>query len=180
MGQTQTVKHLSHCQLIQKEIDVLIQWCELENYKIIFDSDIDGDGKGTLVSSILDKSNLYFIHIDKNDNVYGGYIPTKIHYLTNSCSDTFVFSLLRNGKVKNERYFLKDPSETRSFWLSPNNNALFFFGCIIRADICTCRIGDKSHCDVNLFDYKKDKNPLTDCFPNSFKLQRILVIEMNE
>ncbi|KAL7715465.1 TLDc domain-containing protein [Entamoeba marina] len=172
--------------IINNSMNVLKQWSNKNTSNVIFDSDIDGNGnKNVLHDKVLNKSNLYFIHFDSDNNVCGGYISTKIDKSDGWIFDknSFVFSLIRNGKVNNKRYFLKQ-NTSRAFILFNDHpgDQLYQFG----NDIIVWNVGiDRSCCTDNFnycwYDYKNDKKPLSDTTspPDRFVVQRIVVVEMN-
>ncbi|KAL7715535.1 TLDc domain-containing protein [Entamoeba marina] len=112
-------------------IDCLKKWSGKNSYSILFDSDIDGNGTdNTLPHKILGKNKLYFIHFDENQNVFGGYINSTIDIIQNWIKDpkAFLFSLIRNGKIKNEQYPIQKNSMDRAFSLYNNWYRLYCFG----------------------------------------------------
>ncbi|KAL7716463.1 TLDc domain-containing protein [Entamoeba marina] len=179
--------------IINNSIDLLKQWSNKTIFNIIFDSDIDGDGsKNALHNTVFNKNNLYFIHFDGDNNIFGGYISSKIDKSSESDNDavdacirdenSFIFSLMRNGKVNNKRYFMKRNCEDEAFslWVDDSCDALYTFGW----DIAIYSIGNCNSlffdCDYFRYDYKDDHTPLTDIVNmERFEVQRILVIQMN-
>ncbi|KAL7719445.1 TLDc domain-containing protein [Entamoeba marina] len=164
-------------------INILKQWSNKTNFNVIFDSDVDGDGSNNVLNKIvMNKSNLYFITLDENNNVFGGYINVKIIELDEfsgfiSDDNAFIFSLIKDGKVKNTKYSIK--SDDFALYLHRNdlNDYLYDFG----DDICVNRIGNsKSYCQCGLYDYYIENPFIGSSHPiNFFQTKRIIVIEMN-
>ncbi|KAL7719472.1 TLDc domain-containing protein [Entamoeba marina] len=138
----------------------LLEWSDKQNYNIIFDSNVHGDGSNnSLHDKILNKSHLYFIHFDDRMNIYGGYVNEKIDKSSQAINDSnaFVFSLKRNGIL---------------FHFGLDNND----GCM---DITTLKVGDNmSYCLPYSYEYNNEKKPLSDDNYKKFTVERILVIEM--
>ncbi|KAL7711823.1 TLDc domain-containing protein [Entamoeba marina] len=171
--------------IINNSIDILKYWSNKTILNILFDSDIDGDGRtdNLLLNKVLYKRNLYFISFDYNNNVYGGFVGTlvdRFDYFIRG-EKTFVFSLKRNGEVKNTKYCLKQGKDS-AFMLYNNNpsKALYRFG----NDIEVCKVNDDHSCCVfsqyNFYDYGNEKLPLSDVvYPLKFNVERIIIIEMS-
>ncbi|KAL7721483.1 TLDc domain-containing protein [Entamoeba marina] len=83
--------------IINNSMNILKQWSNKNTFNIIFDSRVDGDGwNNVLYNRVLNECNLYFISFDGDNNVYGGYLNTKIDKSTSgyiSDRNSFVFSL---------------------------------------------------------------------------------------
>ncbi|KAL7719776.1 TLDc domain-containing protein [Entamoeba marina] len=171
--------------VINDSLNVLKEWSVKNTFNIIFDSKFDGDGdKNVLHDIVLNKSNLYFTSFDGNNNVFGGYINNKIHGSGDFVHDenAFIFSLIKNGIVKNKKYSIKqDKNKALCLWNNDLEGALYKFG----SDICVWKVGkDQSWCRNNdkncWYNYEDDDKPFTDItYPKRFEIQRIVVIQMN-
>ncbi|KAL7721843.1 TLDc domain-containing protein [Entamoeba marina] len=162
-------------------IDLLKKWSNKTTFNVVFDSDINGNGENVLLNLVFNKSNLYFISFDENNNVYGGYIGNEINRYNQDILDenAFVFSLIRNGKVNNRVYSIHE-GENRAFWLFSKNSECWLYAF---ADFVVSKIGvDLSFCvDDNFFyDYKNDITPLTYVtYPKKFIVERVIALQMN-
>ncbi|KAL7714070.1 TLDc domain-containing protein [Entamoeba marina] len=166
-----------------KEIRILKQWSGLKNIDILFDSDINGDGFDILKWLCKDRRNLYFISIDDKNNVFGGFINEYIYTYNYGVSDekAFVFSLIRDGSVKNLKYNIKWGHERMAFYLFSSNNPhglLYQFG----EDIIIRRVG-KGYCfyKQDLYNYNGEKKALVESnsLANGFPIMRVIVLQMN-
>ncbi|KAL7717986.1 hypothetical protein QTN25_004683 [Entamoeba marina] len=75
--------------------DVLKKWSRKKKYNVIFDSRMYGDGSNNgLRNEVINKSSLYFIVFDDNDNIFGGYVNSIIYTDNVPIRDdsSFVFS----------------------------------------------------------------------------------------
>ncbi|KAL7719706.1 TLDc domain-containing protein [Entamoeba marina] len=119
--------------VINKSMGILKKWSKRDKLNIIFDSDIDGDGRNNgLHDKVFGRSNLYFISFDENNNVFGGYVNEKIN-ISDDCIDdknAFVFSLIRDGLEVNNKYPINKKSTYCAFRLCDNdpNDQLYSFG----------------------------------------------------
>ncbi|KAL7721032.1 TLDc domain-containing protein [Entamoeba marina] len=158
--------------------NILKYWSHSNQLSVIFDSDLHGNGYGTLFRAVYNKNNLYFIHFDNNDNIYGGYLFSTINKVNKFIEDpkAFVFSLVKNGDIKKETYLLTTQFKTRAFCLfSENSNHLLLqFGC----DICAYEINrNLSNCKPLCYDYNGIDTPFVGT-KNTFSLQRLIVVQM--
>ncbi|KAL7715424.1 TLDc domain-containing protein [Entamoeba marina] len=158
----------------------LKEWSNLNEFTLLFDSDIHGFVNNKEFSSyLLNKKNLYIINFDEDGNVFGGYVNSRITDSRSFITDenAFVFSLLRNGVVKNSKYNIIPSSKNESFALV-GSLGFYVFGKI---DIAVKQLGDNAaFCKQASFNYNGEEFPFTDHqFPNTFKLLRIVVVEMN-
>ncbi|KAL7717068.1 TLDc domain-containing protein [Entamoeba marina] len=187
--------------IINKHMNTLKYWSKKSTSNVLFDSKVDGDGTNNeLYDKVFNKSNLYFISFDENNNVYGGYINTKIDKSGNDTSNlryyindenAFVFSLIKDGEVNKKRYYIKKGKKSAFLlfnyeldsWLDNANpdGALYRFG----NDIISCDISDNySWCTDGMdkysyYYYYNDDNPFTDVTaPETFKVRRIIVLKM--
>ncbi|KAL7712470.1 TLDc domain-containing protein [Entamoeba marina] len=173
----------SSTDLCNQIISIMKDWSGMVNYTIIFDSDVDGNGQKTLSQTILKKKNLYFLHFDNNNNIFGGYISSLIDRTCDYIKDntSFLFSLMRNGQVKNTKYLINNNTKY-SFWLCDSAVVLYEFGYSSYGfrDLCAYAIGnDQSYCFSCSYNYNKEKNSLVENYPNRFEIQRILILEMS-
>ncbi|KAL7720408.1 TLDc domain-containing protein [Entamoeba marina] len=155
----------------------LKEWSGKQKCSIIFDSKIDGDGgNNVLMNKVMNKQNLYFISFDNQNNVFGGYVDTIINKTGDWITDpnAFVFSLIRNGKMKNIKYEIKNSQY--AFYSLSNDNQLYGIGG--GHDIGIWKIGDSnSYCNPHSYEYNGEQHPIVDKF--NFTTKRILVIQMN-
>ncbi|KAL7721462.1 TLDc domain-containing protein [Entamoeba marina] len=89
--------------LLSSSIESLCKWSGKQHYNTIFDSKIDGDGKGIIEQRVMNKKNLYFISFDNENNVFGGYVSELINkkdemekFGRDSYSDIFVCKIGSN------------------------------------------------------------------------------------
>ncbi|KAL7720471.1 TLDc domain-containing protein [Entamoeba marina] len=169
---------------LNNSIQSLIEWSGKQNYNVIFDSKIDGNGKGVLENKVMNKKNLYFISFDNHNNVFGGYVDTIINK-TGWIKDinAFVFSLIRKGKVKNKKYVLKQNFEEQyAFYLSPRTYEFCSY-CFGKYGYMPIYVKNKgivsSWFNSYSYEYNGEQYPLVDDHHRTtFKMERILVLEM--
>ncbi|KAL7712573.1 TLDc domain-containing protein [Entamoeba marina] len=186
MGQRITSQQNQKQQRIEcQQITTLKQWSGLNNYKIIFNSDIDGDGKNTIMQTVIGKSNLYFLSFALNDNIFGGYISTLIY---DTCwiqdPNAFIFSLIRNGQVSNKRLDIRKDLTQYSFRVFSGDrrfSSLYVFGI----DIVSCKIGcnrsyyNQSYYNQSYYQQNKDKDELIDVtYPHRFQIMKTVILQM--
>ncbi|KAL7721538.1 TLDc domain-containing protein [Entamoeba marina] len=162
--------------ILSNSILIMEEWCGLKFGSILFDSDIMGNGKNTLALAVMNKKHLYFITMDSNGNVYGGYFSSTITETGYNIDDgAFVFSLTKEHHVVNKKFELKDNIKY-VFWLGWDNYYLYEFG----ADVAVCCIGNSdSWCDQDCFIYNNDSESLWFLqWPNTFSIDRIVVVQM--
>ncbi|KAL7715602.1 TLDc domain-containing protein [Entamoeba marina] len=164
-------------------IDSLIKWSDKSNYTILFDSDLDGDGKDVLHHKVFNKKNLYFIHFDNENNVFGGYMNEVINNKNSYINDpnSFVFSLIRNGVITNKKYDIKNDQQLNAFDLQSDYDYLYWFGYENgKFDMVIPKIGyfSATSCIPNIYNYNEENQPLRD-EKTYFTMKRILVLEMH-
>ncbi|KAL7720955.1 TLDc domain-containing protein [Entamoeba marina] len=170
-----------HSQLEIIELSVLKEWSQLDNATVLFDSDLKGNGFRTLDKTVFGKKNLYFITFDFNNNVYGGYLNTKVNSIDNWLQDdkSFVFSLMRNGEMKNRKYEIDLDAVLYSFKIYSKDPDYVLYQFEL-GDISVTKIGlAQSYCGQTSYNYKGDKKALVDKFYPPFGLQRIIIVEMS-
>ncbi|KAL7720830.1 TLDc domain-containing protein [Entamoeba marina] len=171
-----------HCQLVTQELKLLTEWSGLNNSTIIFDTDLQGNGYGTLWRSVLNKKNLYFISFDNDNNVFGGYMNEIIKKTPFGITDdhSFIFSIMRNKEMKNVKYNIKRNRKhvNNAFSLHADDSFGYLYG--FGYDILIYPIGGgNSYFKCDCYDYKGDVNALVDIlYPLRFEIQRIVVVEM--
>ncbi|KAL7722348.1 hypothetical protein QTN25_001091 [Entamoeba marina] len=179
-------KRIKNNELYPNSLSKIKEWSGKNSYSILFDSDVDGDGgDGVLREKVFGKSNLYFIHFDDNQNVFGGYVDKKIEITEGWIRDpkSFAFSLLRNGRVNNTIYPIRDGYEQYAIYLCSYSNNLYDLGA--GADIQLYKIGNpNTYCDPDDNDhsyfYDKETKPfVNENEPHKFEVKRILVIQMS-
>ncbi|KAL7719319.1 TLDc domain-containing protein [Entamoeba marina] len=158
-------------------LNVLKKWSGLEMYTIIYDSDIQGNGWKILNKSVLKKKNLYFISMIDN-NVFGGYVSTKIVEIEIDVVDqqSFVFSLFRNGEMKNVKYDIESNMEISAFTLFSNESGqdLYAFGF----DVFVSPVGTPNSCFYrDCYEYNGEYHPFVND-KSFFTIERIIVVEM--
>ncbi|KAL7713778.1 TLDc domain-containing protein [Entamoeba marina] len=165
--------------LVQQEINTLKAWSNLDQFQVIFDSDEQGDGsENVLLNSVYNKNQLYFITIDDNGNMFGGYVSTYINHVNEYTSDnkSFIFSLKRKGITKNKKYFLKKGLEDVAFYLYSNSDTLYQFGGY---DVVIHKVGSfQSYCLLDCYNCFNEQTPLNTPYTNPFTVNRLLVIRM--
>ncbi|KAL7712549.1 TLDc domain-containing protein [Entamoeba marina] len=171
--------------IVVKSIELLCEWCHKTSYTIIFDSDIDGNGKEILATKVFNKGNVCFIHIDEEKNVFGGYITSKIDKFETHISDSnaFVFSLVRNGIFDPHKYDILKEEQQDAFLLYESNDCLYNIGgdLCISCDISASKINDPySFCDQTTFNYKGIEKALHDKqeYVKPFPIKRIISVLM--
>ncbi|KAL7714086.1 TLDc domain-containing protein [Entamoeba marina] len=169
-----------------KSTTKLKEWCKKDTFTILYDSDIHGCiNKNDFLQRVINKRNMYFIHFDYNQNIFGGYVGENVDKIGLDITDknAFIFSLVRNGKIKNVKYKIQYQKISKAFYLYKSGNFLYDFGggfdikiSGILKKTCWCNSISKS----NAYVYHDEKYPLTDeNYPKEFELQRILIIQMS-
>ncbi|KAL7717571.1 TLDc domain-containing protein [Entamoeba marina] len=143
--------------------------------------------KSSLEWSVFNKQNLYFISFDNETNVFGGYLNETINIKNTWIPDckAFVFSLIRNGKVKNKKDDIKKGNERTAFWLISKSNMLYFFGKYDRFGYTGCDIVIPTISSISgysskpvIYEYNDKKQPLRD-EKRGYSIIRIFVLKMN-
>ncbi|KAL7720402.1 TLDc domain-containing protein [Entamoeba marina] len=161
-------------------------WCGKEDLSVIFDSKDDGNGSNNvLFNKVIGKSNLLFISIDGNNNVFGGYLNNRITYPDTYIEDShaFTFSFLRNGKMKVLKFPIKNDYKQYAFRLFENNDYLYTFGGNQRNntnDIRACKTGYRgSNCYPISFSYNDEPYPYVTNNNVTFTMHRVVVFQMS-
>ncbi|KAL7714375.1 TLDc domain-containing protein [Entamoeba marina] len=173
-------------------INLLKEWSGKQHYTILFDSNIDGNGLyDVLQHKIFNKSNLYFIHFDDFQNIFGGFISTVIDDVDTFITDpnAFTFSLVRNGINKNMKYSINKNKQEEAFILSCQYDWLYSFGHInyqrgddtyVDGDIFVSPIlRQNSSCYSSTYCYNGEEEPLVNNTQDEFEIKRILVLQMS-
>ncbi|KAL7714596.1 TLDc domain-containing protein [Entamoeba marina] len=176
------VDNSSSQQQIQNcHLEALKNWCGLNKIKVIFDSDIDGDGSGTLAKSIKGLGNLYFITFDDNNNVFGGFLSSMVKLKQEvvglqipEVTDTncFLFSLIRNGSTHLKKWPIDQYNARYAFSFNYHNvpnKELYAFGNTFK----TYPIGKDSNYKACTFFLGRGPIVSDKCH-----IQRILVLKM--
>ncbi|KAL7714419.1 TLDc domain-containing protein [Entamoeba marina] len=169
-----------------QSINKMKEWSGKQHYNIIFDSKIDGDGSNNVLGDkVMNKKNLYFIHFDNRQNIYGGYVNELIDGYRKDINDpnSFVFSLKRNNQNTLKKYLIKQDQHHHAFYLCSNYKVLYSFGSTNGStcdDITTLKVGDpQSYCKPYSYEYNGENKPLSDDGKKGLTVERILVIQMN-
>ncbi|KAL7722147.1 TLDc domain-containing protein [Entamoeba marina] len=174
MGQT-----TSNCSSPETiEIEILKKWSGFDDFTLIFDSDAHGNGFESLEKTVINKCNLYFIAFDDHENVFGGYVDTYVDKVNKYINDSnaFVFSLFREGELRNEKYQIKKGNEAKAFIFYSNSDNLFVFGF---SDVIIFKVGDnKCYSEPWSFNYNNQIHPINNSYPHMSQIQRIIVVEM--
>ncbi|KAL7713430.1 TLDc domain-containing protein [Entamoeba marina] len=166
-------------QIPKEEIEVIKEWTNFGNYSMLFDSDIDGNGNGTLNKLLMNKKNLVFIHFDGDNNVFGGFLPRSIDKLNSYLSTpyAFLFSLFRNKEIINTKYKVKNGMLSNAFMMhSSTRDRLYSFGI----DLIVFQVGCRQSFSKPMcyFDYATQTNCLVQNHPYVFDMKRIIVLQM--
>ncbi|KAL7715509.1 TLDc domain-containing protein [Entamoeba marina] len=120
---------------IGNKIEDLKKWCGLQHSSVIFDSAIectkDIKDFNTLINSrVMNKKNLYFIHVDENDNVFGYFMFRKIQEVDVSIvdPDNFIFLLDTKRKVSVPKQWKCGGNVKSGICLRKKNACLYSFG----------------------------------------------------
>ncbi|KAL7720104.1 TLDc domain-containing protein [Entamoeba marina] len=168
--------------LINQSIKFLKEWSQHVKFSILYDTDIDGDSSSSLVNTVMYKKNLYFITIDDEGNVFGGFLDKEITTTNQTISDpkSFVFSLIRNHQPNYRKYNIRSSDGFNAFVLYSNKQILYAFGHSIRDDLVVFNTHSMfSYCKASLFDHKDGKNPLRES-THGYYVRRVLVLEMED
>ncbi|KAL7715596.1 TLDc domain-containing protein [Entamoeba marina] len=160
-------------------IDKLKEWSGKQKCSVIFDTKIDGYDGGVLKNKVINKKNLYFIHFNNKNNVFGGYVDNIIDKTRSWIKDSnaFLFSLIRNGEMKNIKYNIKRSKEQYAFYLDVSDY-LYMFGSYTHSDIAIWRNNSsKSYCSPYSCGYNGENDRFVD--NSKFTTKRILVVQMN-
>ncbi|GAB1219596.1 hypothetical protein ENUP19_0039G0011 [Entamoeba nuttalli] len=172
-----------------KIIKQLEEWIEKRINDILFDSDIDGWNITTSVfdQRLMNKENLIILIKDTEDNLFGGYVHSKIDKIDEWINDpnSFLFSLKIKGRIKGMKKFDIEDSEYAIYIFKRTDDSLFsfgysgIFGCL--SDIFVYKENNKtnSYCYQETFEYKGIENALCGKqHPHCFIPKQIVVVEM--
>ncbi|KAL7721185.1 TLDc domain-containing protein [Entamoeba marina] len=170
--ETEEVDTISNENQIKEGISTLKRWCGLNQYNIIFDSDIDGNV--VLNMKIMNRKHLYFIHFDDYGNIFGGYVNVTIDTTDDYITDpkAFVFSLFRNNELSQNKYCIENII-TRLLLLNCNRDMLYSFG---QGDI-SISLNKLSSCIPTSFNYSRTQYPLTSNM-TGISIERLCILEM--
>ena len=156
---------------------------------VLFDSTIHrwNQNDSEFYRKLNGKSNVCIVVFDTDGNIFGGYAEGKVNVNQwNSNSNTFVFSIKKNGMFNPKKYPLKGGNRY-GFSIEYGSRVLFGFGgkdksdggqtyedlCIRKKDYSTW-----GYCDQHSFDYNGETNAL--CGSDVFNVSRIYAYEMEE
>ena len=119
-----------------KLTEILQKWAGKTRFTVVFDSDADGAGFETFQTRLLHRSNLAFVGITQNNDVFGAYLNVTIDRIS-FCSfyddpDHFIFSFNTNGRCRTpRRWFVKESRrhETNGLIFSGNPAGYVKIGC---------------------------------------------------
>ena len=172
---------------IKYKISTLENWCGLKYKQVLYDSDVDNKSSEIFRNKIINHSHLYFIVIDSEDNVFGHYhnkMIDEIGYDMND-DDIFLFILNSNGRSSADNFKRKKNVCTHIY-----DKGFYYCGHIgydtgyySVVDIGTAN--SRVHEDLSHFFYIDEPEIFTgSCYSfgydNFYKVERIIVIEMNE
>ena len=176
---------------IIKNISKLEEWSKLKFNKIIYDSEIDGKSNKVFKNKILNHSNLYFIIIDSNFNVFGHYHNGIINIIITHIYEPkiFIFSLKLDGKSEIKKYERKRNLYT--FIYDGKKSARQFYKCgndennndSYGIDKIEDNYGIIQNVQNNFKEMKSTDLTGNDCSEQSgrrFNPKRLIVIEMKE
>ena len=84
---------------VSLNIETLEEWSGKKYSSVLYDSDIDGKDTSTFRDKIMNQSQLYFIVVDSENDVFGHYHSGVIHKeLCNNDDGIFIFTLNSNGR----------------------------------------------------------------------------------
>ncbi|BFU18877.1 trichohyalin, putative [Entamoeba histolytica] len=155
------------------------EWTEKRINNILFDSDKDNWNRNTSVfdQRIMNKEHIIIIIEDEDGNKFGGYVNSKIDKVGwINDSQSFVFSLESNGRMKRMMKFDIKESQYAFCLCSQSHDCLFSFGD--GNDIVVCKENYKtiSYCEQDSYEYEGISNAL--CGKEDFMPKRIIAIEM--
>ncbi|BFU26707.1 trichohyalin, putative [Entamoeba histolytica] len=163
-----------------KYIKEIEEWTEKRINNILFDSDKDDWKINTSVfkQRVKNKENIIIIIEDEDGNKFGGYVNSKIDKVGNGYiydSQSFVFSLESNGRMKGMMKFDIEEPERAFILYSQSDDCLFEFGI---DDVIVYKEDNKilSRCNHYAFEYEGIENAL--CGKQQFTPKRFIVIEM--
>ena len=176
--------------------DLIEQWTEMKCDEVIFDSEFCNwkINTSTFDKHMFNKENIIFIIEDTEENIFGGYIKSKIislRYEENGIwlgdkifdKNAFGFSIKSNGRLEHpEKFIFKTEKSEWAFQLfKSDQNGLFYFG---GADICIMKqeMKHKCYCESVSCDYNGRENVFTgkERIENPFIVKRILCWQMIE
>ncbi|KAL7715576.1 TLDc domain-containing protein [Entamoeba marina] len=164
---------------VQANARVMENWCGMKYDNIIFDSDRNNSTKQSILSQILNKNYLYFIHFDENGNIFGGYLSEQVHTTDVWIYDdnAFLFTLTRNYLTNRNKFNIEKGKEV--FWIYSSSQWLYRFGI----DLYIFKPGiPRSATYQNKFNYNGIEKAITDkqgpC--QTFSIERIVIVKMKD
>ncbi|KAL7720774.1 hypothetical protein QTN25_001994 [Entamoeba marina] len=117
-------------QVVDSVTSILQTWCGLyDHFKVVFDSDSNGQENETFNTTIMNQPNLYFINYDSKGNVFGLFqknpITTPWKWIEDT--DQFFFLLFYNNTSLLKKYSLLNGMKG-SFMCYENYGCLYSFG----------------------------------------------------
>ncbi|KAL7716678.1 TLDc domain-containing protein [Entamoeba marina] len=92
--------HAGGLQIVVDNLNVLKNWVGLNQFHLVFDSQISGWCRESFLRNVLEKEHLMFINCTDNGDVFGGYINARIVRDNDILDeDHFLFSLYSNGRL---------------------------------------------------------------------------------
>ncbi|ELP85676.1 hypothetical protein EIN_409950 [Entamoeba invadens IP1] len=156
-------------------------WSDSTDYTILFDSSTSDWtlNSDQFAQRVLNKQNLFFVVIDENNNIFGGYKKSVVKSEDDFLKDkgAYLFTMNVYGTVGIPlKCVLTQSSAKDSFFLgSKRNSILFAFG---KGDLVVYKkdVGKRGICLQCSFDYYNA--PVVLCGTTRFVPQRVLVVEM--
>ena len=172
---------------IRSYIPTLEDWSGLKYGQVLYDSDVDGKSSEIFKNKIINHSHLYFIVIDSDYNIFGHYHNKKIDKIGFDINDNdiFLFTLDSNGRNGVDKFKRKKTVCTHIY-----DNGFYYCGKIDydAGYYSVVKIGEaisRVHEDISHFFYVDDPEIFTGAcysfgYDNFYKVERLIVIEMNE
>ncbi|GAB1221000.1 hypothetical protein ENUP19_0062G0002 [Entamoeba nuttalli] len=177
------VKYKDYKIITKHQVHQLEEWTEKRILNILFDSYKDDWNIDTSVfdERIINKEHIIIIIEDKKGNQFGGYVNSKIDkYDKIYDSQSFLFSLESNGRMKGMKKFDIEIPQNAFYLFNQSDDNLFSFGYGL-FDLVVYKENDKtkSYCNQRSFSYEGVSNALCGKqHPNNFTPKRIIVIQM--
>ena len=97
---------------ILKNVDLLEEWSNKKCDEVLYDSEYDGNKGSIFREKILNHEHLYFIIIDKDDNVFGHYHDKNINRACSKMYDDNMFMFTLNNNDRSEIQHFQNKTRT--------------------------------------------------------------------